>query len=108
MLKREQSPSFDTFAEAPALADSFQSVLEFLRRQFRVIAVAVTTAVALGLIYALTTPPMYTATASLMIDTNKVQLFQQHSMFSDMPLDAGMVESQVEILKSETIALAAI
>ena len=48
------------------------------------------------------------ATASLLIDTKKVQLFQQQSMFSEMPIDAGMVDSQVEILKSETIALAVI
>jgi succinoglycan biosynthesis transport protein ExoP len=69
---------------------------------------AVAIAVALGFIYILTTPPMYTATASLMIDTKKVQLFQQQSMFSDMPMDAGRVESQVEILKSETVAQAVI
>ncbi len=111
MLQPEQSPSvrsYDSFAEAPALSDSFQFVLEFLRRQYRVIAFAVAIAVALGFIYALTTAPIYTATASMMIDTKKVQLFQQQSMFSDMPMDAGMVESQVEILKSETIAAAVI
>ena len=44
----------------------------------------------------------------MLIDTKKVQLFQQQSMFSDMPIDASTVESQVEILKSETIALAVI
>ena len=111
MLQPEQSPSvrsYDGFAEAPALSDSFQFVLDFLRRQYRVIAVAVAIAVALGFIYALTTPPTYTAGASMMIDTKKVQLFQQQSMFSDMPMDAGMVDSQLEILKSETIAAAVI
>ena len=96
-LRTEQTP-----------ADAFRAILDFLRRQYRAIAVAVAIAVALGFIYALTTPPTYTATASLLIDTKKAQLFQQQSMFSEMPIDAGMVDSQVEILKSETIALAVI
>ena len=65
-------------------------------------------AIALGLTYVLTTPPRFTASTTLMIDTKKVQLFQQQSIFSDLPIDASTVESQVEILKSETIALAVI
>ena len=44
----------------------------------------------------------------MLIDTKKVQLFQQQSMFNDLPIDASTVESQVEILKSENIALAVI
>ena len=62
----------------------------------------------MGFLYLLTTPPSYTATATMIIDTKRVQLFQQQSMFNDMPFDTGAVESQVEILKSETIALAVI
>jgi polysaccharide biosynthesis transport protein len=111
MLQPEQSPlvrSFDQFAETPALNDSLQFILAFLRRQYRAIAVATAVGAALGVIYAFTTPPIYEAMASLMIDTKKVQLFQQQSMFSDMPMDAGMVDSQVEIFKSETVALAVI
>jgi len=111
MLQPEHSPSvrsFDQFAETPALNDSLHFVLAFLRRQYRAIATAVAIAAALGIVYALTTPPIYEATANLLIDTKKVQLFQQQSMFNDMPMDAGMVESQVEIFKSETVALAVI
>ena len=111
MLQPEQAPyvrSIESVADEQTPADAFRAILDFLRRQYRAIAVAVAIALALGFIYALTTPPTYTATASLLIDTKKVQLFQQQSMFSEMPMDAGMVESQVEILKSETIALAVI
>ena len=68
------------------------------------IGLAVAIMIAMGFIYILTTPPSFTATTTMIIDTKKVQLFQQQSMFSDMPIDAGTVESQVEILKSETIA----
>ena len=111
MLQPEQSPyvrSNEAVAEEQTLAESVGVVLDFLRRQYRPIAIAVAIAVALGFIYLLTTPPTYTATASLLIDTKNAQLFQRQSTASDMPIDTGMVESQVEILKSETIALAVI
>ena len=72
------------------------------------IAVAAAITIAMGVIYLLTAPPSFTATATMLIDTKKIQLFQQQSMFNDIPIDASSVESQVEILKSETIALAVI
>ena len=110
MLQPEYSSvrNNDGAAEMATTAEIFQSILDFLRRQYRVIALAVAIVVAMGFIYLLTTPPSYTATATMLIDTKKVQLFQQQSMFSDMPIDASAVESQVEILKSENIALAVI
>ena len=43
-----------------------------------------------------------------MIDSKRVQLFQQQSMINDLPVDTSTVESQVEILKSDTVALAVI
>jgi succinoglycan biosynthesis transport protein ExoP len=88
-----------------ASSDTFQSTLDFILRRYRVIAVATAIAIAMGLIYVLTAAPSYTATATMIIDSKKVQLFQQQSMFSEAPIDAGAIESQVEILKSETIAL---
>ena len=72
------------------------------------IAFALAIAIELGFVYILTTPPSFTATATLMIDSKKIQLFQQQSLINDLPIDASTVESQVEILKSETIAQAVI
>ena len=43
-----------------------------------------------------------------MIDTRKVQIFQQQSILGDIPIDTAQVESQVEVLKSENIASAVI
>ena len=99
----------DSIAELiPSPADTFKSILDFTRRQYPVIAFAVAIAVALGFTYVLTTPPSFTATTTMMIDSKKVQLFQQQSIINDLPIDAATVESQVEILKSETIAQAVI
>ena len=58
-------------------ADSFQSILEFVSRRYREVGVAVAIAIVLGIIYLLTATPSYTASASMIIDTNKIQLFQQ-------------------------------
>src|SRR6185437_2124264 len=111
MLQPEQSPpvrSIETIAEAQSSTDSLHSVLEFLRRQYRVIVIATALMLAVGAVYVVTAQSSYTANASMIIDSKRIQLFQQQSMFSDMPIDSGAVESQVEILKSDTIALAVI
>jgi polysaccharide biosynthesis transport protein len=100
--------SIDAIAGAEAPSDSLESILGFLKRQYALIAFFAAVMIGLGLTYILTATPSYTAAASMIIDSKKVQLFQQQSMFSDMPVDASALESQVEILKSETIALAVI
>ncbi len=43
-----------------------------------------------------------------MIDTRKSQMFQTQMVASDTPMDSSAVDSQVEILKSESVALAVI
>ncbi|MGY2933662.1 succinoglycan biosynthesis transport protein ExoP [Bradyrhizobium sp. GM6.1] len=44
----------------------------------------------------------------MVIDTRKVQLFQQQSVLGDIAVDSATIETQVEILKSENISLAVI
>jgi succinoglycan biosynthesis transport protein ExoP len=63
---------------------------------------------ALAAIYVLSAQPKYTAQAKLLIDTRKVQLFQQQSVLGDIPPDPASVDSQVEILQSENVARAVI
>ena len=88
---------------------SLQSILDFASRRYREVGIALGIGLLLGIIYLLTATPSYTASASMIIDTNKVQLFQQQqSMFNNLPMDASAVDSQVEVLKSESIALAVI
>ncbi len=103
--RAERIDSVDSNVE---LIDTFKYVVDFTRRQFSVIVFATVIAIALGLIYILTAAPTFTATSGMIIDTRKLQLFGQQSIFSEMPLDMSAVESQVEVLKSENIALAVI
>src|SRR5262245_39722387 len=102
-------------AQAPASGPDYASLEElfriftgFLHRQYPVIIAAFLLIMTLAAVYLFTTPPSFTAFAKLMIDSRKVQVFQQQSVLGDMPPDTWSVDSQVEVLLSENVALAVI
>ncbi len=88
--------------------ETLESFVSFIRRQFPVIVFVTLLGLAFGVVYLITTPPSYTAQAMLMIDSRKVELFQKQSILSDLPIDSASVESQIEVLKSENVALSVI
>ena len=82
--------------------------INFIRRQYVVIAIAVALTTLLGVVYLMTTPPSFTAYARMLIDTRKQQvMFPQQPMTWDY-MEGASVESQVEVLKSENIARAVV
>jgi polysaccharide biosynthesis transport protein len=87
--------------------ESLSAAAAFVVRQYPIIIFVSAIVLVLGFVYIFSTPSRYTAQASLIIDTRKVQIFQQ-SILGDPGIDAAAVESQVEILKSENIALGVI
>jgi polysaccharide biosynthesis transport protein len=89
-------------------AQSISAAVAFVGRQYPIIVFVAAIVLVLGLVYIFSTPSRYTAQASLIIDTRKVQLFQQSILGDPGIIDAAAVESQVEILKSENIGLAVI
>jgi polysaccharide biosynthesis transport protein len=91
-----------------SLEELFKIFTGFLHRQYPVIIAAFLLTVALAAVYLFTTPASFTAFTKLMIDTRKVQLFQQQSVLGDAPPDPWLVDSQVEVLQSENVALAVI
>lgn len=97
------------FAEADGSpSQTLTSYLDIVRRQFPTMVAIVAACVILALLYLFTAAPQFTSTASMVIDTRKVQLFQQQSVLGDIAVDSATVETQVEILKSENISLAVI
>ncbi|MHC4050415.1 polysaccharide biosynthesis tyrosine autokinase [Bradyrhizobium sp. 25ACV] len=97
------------FAEADGSpSQTLTSYLDIIRRQFPTMVAIVSACVILALLYLFTAAPLFTSTASMVIDTRKVQLFQQQSVLGDIAVDSATVETQVEILKSENISLAVI
>ena len=78
-----------------------------LRRQFTVIVLVALLASSLGAIYAFTAPPKYTAEATIVIDPRRVQLFPR-SPFSEGEIDSPALEGEIELVKSEPVALSVI
>ncbi|QDP23828.1 polysaccharide biosynthesis tyrosine autokinase [Bradyrhizobium cosmicum] len=84
-------------------AEYIQMVLGFARRQAWVVCIAIVLAIATATFYVLVVPATYKATATVGIDTTKFQLFQPAG---ELIIDtSSAVESQLEILKSEKLAL---
>jgi succinoglycan biosynthesis transport protein ExoP len=111
MLQIEKAPLAaprEPTVHEPSPAELLTSFVDLVRRQLPLILIVVASAVTLGLVYLVTSPPRFTATGTMVIDTRKVQLFQQQSVLGDIAIDAGTVETQVQILRSENISLAVI
>lgn len=103
---REIEPATSEFL---SLQQTVSSAVGLVGRQYPVMVLTLLLCVSLASVYLLTAQKKFTSTAELIIDTRKVPGLQQASQSSnDMPVDSGMVDSQVEILKSETIGLSVI
>jgi len=112
MLKRvELVSSVDTSASQDsrdfANPIDFDQLLAAARRQARVVGVAAAIGVLLGLSYCVTATPKYTAKTDLLIDSQKDKN-ELSASIAELTFDAGAIDSQVEVMKSEKIALAVI
>jgi capsular exopolysaccharide synthesis family protein len=94
----------------PSPAEMFKAFTDFLRRQYPIILFFVLMGIGLGVAYIFTAPPMFTAETSMIVDTHKVQMFRKQDSVapSNASIDSGLVESEVEMLKSENVSLAVI
>jgi succinoglycan biosynthesis transport protein ExoP len=91
-------------SEQQEVSFNLGEILAFVRRQWPMIAVTILGALGLAIAYLLVTPALHRGKSSLLLDTRKLQLFQQQSVLSEVSFDAPAVESQMEILKSEAVA----
>jgi succinoglycan biosynthesis transport protein ExoP len=115
MLQTYKSPSAQVgedgsiddvpYSVQPSLTDLYATLIGFLRRQFPVVLWVVLLTIGLAVAYLFTTPPLYSAQAKLMIDTGKVQVLKQSILSEGDPFNFGMIDGQIEILKSENFAL---
>jgi polysaccharide biosynthesis transport protein len=84
------------------------ALIAIARRQWRAVAICIAISVVLGICYVMTAVPKYTASTSVLIDRSNSQVVQQLSAIGSPLDDEASVLSQVELLKSETIGLAAV
>ncbi|VIO65755.1 Tyrosine-protein kinase YwqD [Bradyrhizobium ivorense] len=91
--------------ESASLEQTVSSAIALIGRQYPVIIFVMCLCIGLAGVYLLTAPKRYTGTAVLLIDSRKMQGLQtQQATGADSSIDSAMVDSQVEVLKSETIA----
>ena len=94
--------------DAPPPASSPRELVHWAlgiaRRQFVVITSTALIVASLGALYAFMAPPTYTADATVLIDPRRVQLFQG-ATFAEGQMDTPALESQIELVKSEPVAL---
>jgi polysaccharide biosynthesis transport protein len=96
-------------ANEPSIAESFTYALGVVRRQVFVVLLFAMLGTGLSLLIYLKAAPPYAATATLLVDTHKIDILQQSAVSSEMPIGAmGAMESQIELLKSDQVALSVI
>src|SRR6516162_8969009 len=88
-------------------SESVSWAIGIVRRQFAVIAFIAVVATSLGAFYAFMAPPTYTAESTIVIDPRRVQLFPK-ATFSEGQIDSPVLESEIELVKSEPVALSVI
>jgi polysaccharide biosynthesis transport protein len=97
---------FDAVTAEPSAAESFAYALGVLRRQLFVVILFAVLGTGLGLVIVFKAAPTYTATATLLVDTHNFDIVQQPAVSTEMPIVAnGAMESQIELLKSDEVAL---
>ena len=80
----------------------------FVRRQYVLILFVTMLALAASAIYLRTTPPTYTGRVNVLFGAPKAQFFQQQSIMADSPIDSPQLETQLQILRSKSIATSVI
>jgi succinoglycan biosynthesis transport protein ExoP len=93
--------------EPVTAAEFYAAIIGFLRRQFTTILFVLLLCLAAGAAYILTTEARYTGHAILIVETPKLPLFQSEVTYAPPP-DPASVETQLEILNSDDIALSVI
>lgn len=89
-------------------AEFYAASIGFLRRQFLAIVLTLLLSLVVGAVYILTCPRYYTGHAILIVDAPKTQFFQSQSSPREVPIDSATVDTQIQILTSDDIALSVI
>ena len=111
MLDPKSGPNLFTTQSPPmeidesSVGETITNVFGFLRRRGLGILVLGLIGTALGAVFFLKSEPRFVATTTLLINTHKVAIIQEPAS-DQMPMEAlGAVESQVELLRSDEVAL---
>jgi polysaccharide biosynthesis transport protein len=93
-----------------SISEVFERLVGLVRRHLPMFLVIIACSMVLGLVYFWTTPPIYTAYSKLLIDSDKMKILQQQQTTAggETPVDTWQIDSQVELLKSDSIGLSVV
>jgi polysaccharide biosynthesis transport protein len=107
MINRAGGPEVGDWS--PSISTAIEQAMQFVRRRKYILGAGPAVGILLALAYLLVTPSQYTATATVLIDSNTLRVLQSQSQqLADNPLDTIQVGSQLDILESDNLALAVI
>jgi polysaccharide biosynthesis transport protein len=98
----------DHVDESVKAAAAVSRLISALRRQAGLFVAFCLLGLALGIIYLVVATPVYTSTATIMIDNRQVLAIHDVSALSESGPGNVDVENQLEVLRSEQIGLAAV
>ena len=100
----------DHIAGSMRTVDKISRSISAVRRHIGTFTAFCLAGVAVGSLYVMKTTPLYTASAQIIVDNRQVRAVRDISTLSDdSPMDrADVVESQVEVLRSENVGLAVV
>lgn len=91
-------------AEFGSSLPSIEQIIGAVRRQIWVLVAGAVIGAVIGLIYLFTTVPLYTSSASILIDKSQTQAVDEAAVASGVFKDDAEMLSQVELLRSESLA----
>lgn len=87
-----------------ALSFDLNIVIATFRRRFRLFAAVAVVVFAAVVLFTLQQTPKYTAAAQVMLDVRKEQVTDMSAVLSGLPADSSVVDTEVEVLKSRSLA----
>ena len=91
-------------AEFGSSLPSIEQIIGAVRRQIWVLVAGAVIGAVIGLIYLFTTVPLYTSSANILIDKSQTQAVDEAAVASGVFKDDAEMLSQVELLRSESLA----
>ncbi|MBM6593013.1 Wzz/FepE/Etk N-terminal domain-containing protein [Microvirga pudoricolor] len=112
MLKSNPLQGMDVVGRGHEHPDGSELNLRFLfdyvRLHWRLMIATLLASLGIAGCYLALRPPQFIATARILIDDRQVQPFSQQAIVSELPLDATVVDSNVEVIRSEAVRLSVI
>jgi capsular exopolysaccharide synthesis family protein len=103
-MPQQQAATYAAYSVEDNAGPSVGSILAILRRRLNLIAGVAIAVCAAGAVFTLMQTPRYSATALLIVNPNPDQIVPEKTALNSTRPDAGMIDSEIEVLKSPTLA----